>query len=75
MSVLRVIALAMALAGLVAITSGGASIAPGARLPGTLLALAGAFAFALGAVVGKRWPLTLPPLTSAAWQIGIGCFP
>ena len=74
-SLLRVIALAMALAGLVALMGGGGIDATYGKLPGIMLALTGAFAFALGTVFAKRWPLTLPPLTSAVWQILIGCFP
>ena len=39
------------------------------------MALAGAFGFALGTVLAKKLPLTLPPIPAAAWQIGLGCFP
>lgn len=54
---------------------GGGTAASYAKLPGIVLALSGAFLFALGTVFGKRWPLGLPPLTSAVWQILIGCLP
>jgi drug/metabolite transporter (DMT)-like permease len=74
-SLLRVAAMAMAITGLVTLMGGGGIAASYAKLPGILLALGGAFLFALGTVVGKRWPLTLPPLTSAVWQILIGCLP
>lgn len=74
-SVLRVVAMAMAIAGLVALMGGGGIAASYAKLPGILLALSGAFLFAVGTVFGKRWPLALPPLTSAVWQILIGCLP
>ena len=74
-SLLRVIAMGMALAGLVALMGGSGIAASYAKLPGILLALSGALAFAFGTVFAKRWPLTLPPLTSAVWQIAIGCFP
>lgn len=43
------------------------------QLPGMLLALGAAVLFALGTIVWK--PLTLPPLSSVAWQLGIGCVP
>ncbi len=74
-SLLRVVAMAMAIAGLVALMGGEGIAASYAKLPGILLALSGAFLFALGTVFGKRWPLPLPPLTSAVWQILIGCLP
>lgn len=74
-SFLRVVAMAMAIAGLVALMGGGGVSATQAKLPGILLALAGAFLFAVGTVFAKRWPLTLPPLTSAVWQILVGCIP
>jgi len=35
----------------------------------------GALGFAVGTVLSKKWPLHLPPVSSAAWQIGVGCFP
>jgi drug/metabolite transporter (DMT)-like permease len=39
------------------------------------MALGGALGFAIGTVLAKKLPLHLPPLTAAAWQIGIGCLP
>jgi drug/metabolite transporter (DMT)-like permease len=39
------------------------------------MALGGAIGFALGTVLAKKLPIKLPPVTAAAWQIGIGCFP
>lgn len=74
-SLMRVIAMAMAIVGLIALMGGQGVAASYAKLPGILLALGGAFLFAVGTVFGKRWPLTLPPLTSAVWQILIGCLP
>ena len=44
-------------------------------MPGIVMALTGAMGFALGTVLAKRLPIKLPPITAAAWQIGIGCFP
>ena len=74
-SVTKVIALVMALAGLVALMGGSGVSASMERLPGIILALVGAFAFALGTVIAKRSPLSLQPLAAAAWQVGIGCLP
>jgi drug/metabolite transporter (DMT)-like permease len=74
-TVLRVIALAMAFAGLASIFGGNGFAASATKLPGIIMALVGAAGFALGTVLAKRLPLKLPPVTAAAWQIGIGCLP
>jgi drug/metabolite transporter (DMT)-like permease len=74
-NLLRVISLVMALAGLAAIMGGNGMVASIAKLPGIIMALGGAIGFAIGTVLAKRLPLNLPPLTAAAWQIGIGCLP
>jgi drug/metabolite transporter (DMT)-like permease len=74
-TLLRTIALLMALAGLGAIMGGNGFDASMAKLPGMLMVLAGAICFALGTVLAKKLPMRLPPVTAAAWQIGIGCLP
>jgi drug/metabolite transporter (DMT)-like permease len=74
-TVLRGIALLMAFAGLAAIMGGNGISASAAKLPGILMALTGSVGFALGTVLAKKLPLRLPPITAAAWQIGVGCFP
>jgi drug/metabolite transporter (DMT)-like permease len=74
-TVLRVIALLMAFAGLAAVIGGNGISASAEKLPGIIMALAGSVGFALGTVLAKKLPLQLPPITAAAWQIGIGCFP
>jgi drug/metabolite transporter (DMT)-like permease len=74
-TVLRTLALAMAFAGLASIMGGNGFVASMAKLPGILLALGGAIGFAFGTVLAKKLPLQLPPMTAAAWQIGIGCLP
>jgi drug/metabolite transporter (DMT)-like permease len=74
-TVLRTIGLAMAFAGLASIMGGNGLTATEAKLPGILMALGGAFGFALGTVLSKRLPIRLPAIPAAAWQIGIGCLP
>jgi drug/metabolite transporter (DMT)-like permease len=74
-TVLRAIALVMAFAGLAAIMGGNGISASADKLPGIIMALAGSIGFALGTVLAKKLPLPLPPITAAAWQIGLGCFP
>lgn len=71
----RVVALAMGLAGLLVLVLGRGVDVGLAKLPGVAVALTAAVLFSLGTVVGKRWPLALPPATSAAWQMAIGCAP
>jgi drug/metabolite transporter (DMT)-like permease len=65
----------MAFAGLAAITGGNGLAASVTKLPGIIMALVGALGFAAGTVMAKKLPLHLPPLSAAAWQIGIGCLP
>lgn len=75
MSIRRMLAMLMAFAGIVALMGGVGISASVQKLPGVALALLGAFGFALGTVLAKRFKLALPLLTSSAWQIGIGCLP
>jgi len=75
LSLVRALALMVALGGIF-ILIGGNSIEAGiGKLPGFLLALAGAICVGLGTVLTKHFPLAVPPLPLAAWQIGIGCLP
>jgi drug/metabolite transporter (DMT)-like permease len=74
-TVLRTLALAMAFAGLAAIMGGNGIAASAEKMPGIVMALCGAVGFALGTVFSKKYPIHLPPITAAAWQIGIGCLP
>lgn len=75
LTVLRIVALVMAFAGLAALFGANGVSASMAKLPGALLALTGAFGFALGTVFLKRYPIKLPGATSATWQFAIGCLP
>ncbi len=72
---LRTIALVMAFAGLGSIMGQNGISASEAKLPGIVMALMGSIGFALGTVFSKKFPIHLPPITAAAWQIGIGCLP
>ena len=72
---MRVLSLVMAFAGLSAILGGNGVAASLSKLPGILMALGGATGFAVGTVLAKKYPLNLPPVSAAAWQIGLGCFP
>ena len=74
-NLLRVLSLVMAFAGLSAILGGDGFAASLSKLPGILMALGGAIGFAVGTVLAKKYPLNLPPVSAAAWQIGIGCLP
>jgi drug/metabolite transporter (DMT)-like permease len=74
-TLLRTLSLVMAFAGLASILGGNGIVASTAKLPGIVMALCGAMGFALGTVLSKKLPIKLPPVTAAAWQIGIGCLP
>lgn len=74
-TVLRTLGLAMAFAGLASIMGGNGIAASAEKLPGIIMALCGAIGFAVGTVFSKKYPIHLPPITAAAWQIGIGCLP
>ena len=73
----RLIALVMAFAGLAAMMGAGGGGLSGAseKWPGIVMALTGAISFALGTVFLKKWPIHMPPIPAAAWQVGIGCIP
>lgn len=73
-TVQRVLALVVGFGGVMLLLGGGVQITS-AKLGGFALAITASMAFALGAVLSKRWPLTLPPMASATWQIGLGCLP
>jgi drug/metabolite transporter (DMT)-like permease len=72
---LRTLALVMAFAGIASIMGGNGISASEAKLPGIIMALVGSLGFAVGTVLSKRWPIHLPPIPGAAWQVGLGCLP
>jgi drug/metabolite transporter (DMT)-like permease len=74
-TLLRLVALVMAFAGLVAIMGANGLSASMAKLPGMLMALGAAVGFALGTVLVKKWPIRMPPFPTAAWQIAVGALP
>ena len=75
LSLLRAVSLAVALVGITVLIGGNGLEASLAKLPGILCALAGAVCVGLGTVLTKHFPLAMPPLSLAAWTIGIGCLP
>ena len=66
----KLLGLALGVAGLA--TLGLPLIAGGGLSFGLLLALAASVSWALGTIVTKRWPVSAPALTVAAWQLLIG---
>src|SRR3954454_21479581 len=66
-TLLRTIALVMAFAGLASIMGGNGISASTAKMPGIIMALAGAVGFALGTVLAKKLPLQIAPIPAAAW--------
>jgi probable blue pigment (indigoidine) exporter len=73
-SLLRAVALAAGLAGL-AILFGADGFDFTGKWPGMAFGFAGTACVALGTVLTKRLPFHLPPISLAAWQIGVGCVP
>jgi drug/metabolite transporter (DMT)-like permease len=74
-SLLRAVALAAGLAGLAILFGKDALDTNADKWPGMAFALVGTICVALGTVLTKRLPFHLPPISLAAWQIGVGCVP
>lgn len=66
----RLIGLGLGIAGLLCL--GLPLIRAGQLSPGLALALLASLSWALGTIVTKRWPVSAPTLTIAAWQLLIG---
>ena len=75
LSPLRAVALTVALAGITMRIGGNGLEASIEKLPGIACALAGAICVGFGTVLTKHFPLAMPPLSLAAWQVGLGCLP
>jgi probable blue pigment (indigoidine) exporter len=75
LSPLRAVALTVALAGIAMLIGGNGLEASIEKLPGIACALAGAICVGFGTVLTKHFPLAMPPLSLAAWQVGLGCLP
>jgi drug/metabolite transporter (DMT)-like permease len=75
LSLLRALSLTVSLAGIAVLIGGNGFDASIGKLPGILFALTGAVCVALGTVLTKHFPLAMPPLSLAAWQVGLGCLP
>jgi drug/metabolite transporter (DMT)-like permease len=71
----RLLALAIGFSGLLVLVLGRGVEMGLAKLPGVGFALAAAILFSLGTVIGKRWPIAMPPTSLAVWQTGLGCAP
>jgi probable blue pigment (indigoidine) exporter len=74
-SVLRAVALAAGLSGLAILFGAEGFDANAGKWPGIAFAFVGTICVALGTVLTKRLPFHLPPISLAAWQIGVGCVP
>jgi drug/metabolite transporter (DMT)-like permease len=74
-SVLRGIALAVAMSGIAVLIGGDGLNASLDKWPGILCVTFGAMSVALGTVLTKHFPLAMPPISLAAWQLWIGCLP
>lgn len=75
LSLLRALSLMVALVGIAVLIGGSGIEASLEKLPGILFALTGTVCVALGTVLTKHFPLAMPPLSLAAWQVALGCLP
>ncbi|MGB3864021.1 MAG: DMT family transporter [Xanthobacteraceae bacterium] len=75
LSVARVIWLAVAMGGIAILIGGNGIRASLDGWPGIAFVLLGAVAVALGTVLTKHFPLAMPPMSLAAWQLWLGCIP
>lgn len=75
----RAAGLTLGLSGVAVLMAGQLLSAPAAdllaKLPGVACIMGTALMFAAGAVVTKRWPVTLAPVPLLGWQLAIGMLP
>lgn len=74
-SIVRALALAVALVGITVMIGGDGFASSFAKWPGIAFALVGTVAVALGTILTKHFPLAMPPLALASWQLWLGCLP
>jgi drug/metabolite transporter (DMT)-like permease len=72
-SVARVVAIVSAVAALAVLFGVSGSAASVAKLPGAALVIAASICVAFGTVLTKRFPLQMPAISVATWQIACGC--
>jgi len=71
----RIGALVLGMGGVAVLVGGNGFSMKAADFPGIVIALSAALLFAFGTVLGKRWPIDVPPTALTAWQVGLGCIP
>lgn len=75
LSVRKLVAMVLALAGVALLVKADTASATWAKVPAAGMALTAAVLFGLGTVVAKKWPLRMPPTSAVAWQAGLGMMP
>lgn len=75
LSLRRIVAMLMAFAGIAALMLGDGVHITSAKLAGLAMAIIGAIGFAGGTVLGKKYPLKMPLLAAAGWQVTLGSLP
>ena len=73
LSLRRIVALLVAIAGLAVLFGVDGFGASADKLPGIALALTATLGVAIGTILTKRFPLQMPAIAVAAWQIGCAC--
>ena len=74
-TVLKIVALVLALGGVTLLVGADSAEASWQKLPGAVTGVAAAILFGLGTVLAKQRPLRLPPTAAVAWQGVLGMTP